>query len=279
MVKGSPATFKYTNWLYQYFWIFSYRCRGNWTTFSQINGQRITTFNYNFTNNVGYFNNNVSTPLPSACGIFISTGTTASGSACFETEFPTLKYSHDAPLVVNSLIYNDKKETTLFNGGNLYYKLGDNSYRIANGVISEIYDCTTRTYPCVGTTRYTSPTTRIYDSLLCGNGSGGTCVLEGTDITLADGTTKKVEQLIIGDELKIVDSLTTDNVDTSDWNTNELILSDDIVTVTNNEPSNVTYVNSINDGLLVVTDSHIHLVKHNNTWSLKELLNYRLVII
>jgi hypothetical protein len=67
----------------------------------------------------------------------------------------TLKYSHDAPLVVNSLIYNDKKET-LFNGGNLYYKLGDNSYRItANGVISEIYDCTTRTYPyCVGTTRY-----------------------------------------------------------------------------------------------------------------------------
>jgi hypothetical protein len=113
----------------------------------------------------------------------------------------------------------------------------------ANGVISEIYDCTTRTYPYVGTTRYTSPTTRIYDSLLCGgNGSGGTCVLEGTDITLADGTTKKVEQLIIGDELKskLVDSLTTDNVDTSDWNTNELILSDDIVTVTNNEPSNVT---------------------------------------
>jgi hypothetical protein len=86
------------------------------------------------------------------CGIeySFSTGTTASGSVCFETEFPTLKYSHDAPLVVNSLIYNDKKETTLFNGGNLYYKLGDNSYRItANGVISEIYDCTTRTYPYV----------------------------------------------------------------------------------------------------------------------------------
>jgi hypothetical protein len=40
----------------------------------------------------------------------IQTGTTASGSACFETEFPTLKYSHDAPLVVNSLIYNDKKK-------------------------------------------------------------------------------------------------------------------------------------------------------------------------
>jgi hypothetical protein len=53
----------------------------------------------------------ISTPLPSACGIeySFSTGTTASGSACFETEFPTLKYSHDAPLVVN-LIYNDKKK-------------------------------------------------------------------------------------------------------------------------------------------------------------------------
>jgi hypothetical protein len=86
------------------------------TAFSQINGQRITTFNYNFTNNVGYFNNNdVSTPLPSACGIeySFSTGTTASGSACFETEFPTLKYSHDAPLVVNSLIYNDKKRNNI----------------------------------------------------------------------------------------------------------------------------------------------------------------------
>jgi hypothetical protein len=61
----------------------------------------------------------------------------------------TLKYSHDAPLVVNSLIYNDKKETTLFNGGNLYYKLGDNSYRITANGVSEIYDCTTRTYPYV----------------------------------------------------------------------------------------------------------------------------------
>jgi hypothetical protein len=121
MVKGSPATFKYTNTGYTS--TFEYLATGVEVTqlntaFSQINGQRITTFNYNFTN-VGYFNNDVST-LPSACGIeySFSTGTTASGSACFETEFPTLKYSHDAPLVVNSLIYNDK--TTLFNGGNLY---------------------------------------------------------------------------------------------------------------------------------------------------------------
>jgi hypothetical protein len=35
------------------------------------------------------------------------------------------------------------------------------------------------------------------------------------------GTTKKVEQLILVMKLKskLVDSLTTDNVDTSDWNT------------------------------------------------------------
>jgi hypothetical protein len=91
MVKGTPATFKYTILVIQYF---EYLATGVEVTelntaFSQINGQRITTFNYNFTNNVGYFNNNdVSTP-PSACGIeySFSTGTTASGSACFETEF------------------------------------------------------------------------------------------------------------------------------------------------------------------------------------------------
>jgi hypothetical protein len=81
MVKGTPATFKYTNTGYTS--TFEYLATGVEVTelntaFSQINGQR-TTFNYNFTNNVGYFNNDVSTPLPSACIISFSTGTTASG--------------------------------------------------------------------------------------------------------------------------------------------------------------------------------------------------------
>jgi hypothetical protein len=116
MVKGSPATFKYTNTGYTSTFDLATGVEVTQlnTAFSQINGQRITTFNYNFTNNVGYFNNNdVSTPLPSGIEYSFSTGTTASGSVCFETESPTLKYSHDAPLVVNSLIYNDKKRNNI----------------------------------------------------------------------------------------------------------------------------------------------------------------------
>jgi hypothetical protein len=38
-------------------------------------------------------------------------------------------------------------------------------------------------------------------------------------------------------------------------------------------PINVSSVNNINDGLLNVSDSHIHLVKQNGEWRLLELLN------
>jgi hypothetical protein len=91
MVKGSPATFKYTN--NGYTSTFEYLATGVEVTqlntaFSQINGQRITTFNYNFTNNVGYFNNNdvSTTPLPSVLSIHSQQVQQLQGQF-FETEF------------------------------------------------------------------------------------------------------------------------------------------------------------------------------------------------
>jgi hypothetical protein len=60
-----------------------------------------------------------------------------------------------------------------------------------------------------------------------------------------------------------------DNEETNDtWSNHSLSLQECDVIVTNLEPSTVQLLNTINDGLLSVSDSHIHLVKQNGLWKL-----------
>jgi hypothetical protein len=136
------------------------------------------------------------------------------------------------------------------------------------------------TYPyCEGTTRWYSPTSFQYDSLVCGgNGFGGTCVIEGTEITMFNGTTKKVEDLVLGDKLrsKAVAGLKDNEENNETWRSESLTLTDCEVEVVKCEPSEVQLLNSINEGLLKISDSHIHLVKKDAEWRL--LRTYELSI-
>lgn len=136
------------------------------------------------------------------------------------------------------------------------------------------------TYPyCVGTTRWFGATSFQTDSLICGgNGFSGTCVIEGTEITMFDGTTKKVEDLVLGDKLrsKAVAGLKDNEENNETWRSESLTFTDCEVEVVKCEPSEVQLLNNINKGLLKISDSHIHLVKKGAEWRL--LRTYELSI-
>jgi hypothetical protein len=148
----------------------------------------------------------------------------------------------------------------------------------ASGIsaINDVSTCTisTLTYPyCSGTTYWSAPGSFETDSLkYCGgNGTGGgSCVLQGTDIRMFDGSTKKVEELILGDKLfsKSVGGLSENEDNNDTWRSEFLTLTDCQVSVVKITSTNVLLVSSINDGLLNVSDSHIHLVKQNSEWKL-----------
>jgi subtilisin-like proprotein convertase family protein len=138
--------------------------------------------------------------------------------------------------------------------------------------VTNCVTCTisTITYPfCDGTTYVTGPgqTGRQYDDFRCG---GNSCVLKGTEITMFDGSIKKVEDIVLGDKLfsKSVGGLNENEDNNETWRSELLTLIDCEVEVVKIIPINVSSVNNINDGLLNVSDSHIHLVKQNGEWRL-----------
>jgi hypothetical protein len=144
----------------------------------------------------------------------------------------------------------------------------------ASGIsaINDVSTCTisTLTYPfCDGTTYVSGPgqADRQYGDFRCG---GNSCVLKGTEITMFDGSIKKVEYLILGDKLfsKSVGGLNENEDNNETWRSESLTLIDCEVEVVKIIPINVSSVNNINDGLINVSDSHIHLVKQNGEWRL-----------
>lgn len=127
-------------------------------------------------------------------------------------------------------------------------------------------------YPyCDGTTRVISASEVVYESLLCG-GSGSTqsCLVEGTEITMIDGSIKKIEDLTTLDKLKSlsVEGLLADETTNETWTSDLLILAPCEVSVIKCEMSSTLFVKKINDGLLTVTDSHVHLAKQQGQWGL-----------
>ena len=96
------------------------------------------------------------------------------------------------------------------------------------------------------------------------------CFIEGTNITMSDGTTKLIEELVVGDTLMSFDieGLPLDS-DTNEvlttWNTNEIVGNLSQTTIVNivAKPSDNTIL--INN-LLRTTEYHRHLVKHPTGW-------------
>jgi hypothetical protein len=97
------------------------------------------------------------------------------------------------------------------------------------------------------------------------------CFIEGTSITMSDGTTKLIEELIVGDTLMSfnIEGLPLDsdtNEVLSTWNTNEIVGNLSQTTIVNivAKPSDKTIL--INN-LLRTTEYHRHLIKRSTGWS------------
>jgi hypothetical protein len=97
------------------------------------------------------------------------------------------------------------------------------------------------------------------------------CFIEGTNITLADGSQVLIETLQVGDVLKsfAIDTLplySDDNTVLTTWSTESLTGTESTATIMSITPVQVSEIVVIND-LLKTTSNHKHLIKHDGVWS------------
>jgi hypothetical protein len=97
------------------------------------------------------------------------------------------------------------------------------------------------------------------------------CFIEGTNITLADGSQVLIETLQAGDILKsyAIDTLplySDDNTVLITWNTESLTGTLSTATIMSITPVQVSKIVVINN-LLKTTPGHRHLIKHDGVWS------------
>jgi hypothetical protein len=106
----------------------------------------------------------------------------------------------------------------------------------------------------------------------CGyTGGGGGCFIEGTNVTLADGSQVLIETLQVGDVLKsfAIDTLplySDDNTVLTTWNTETLTGTESTASIVSITPMQISEIVVINN-LLKTTSNHNHLVKHDGIWS------------
>jgi hypothetical protein len=123
-----------------------------------------------------------------------------------------------------------------------------------------------------------NPTTEIDFSIIPQGGTGGgTCLVEGTMVTLSDGTITTIESLIMGESVKspVIDTLPqSDDADiVLPWSTQNLVTSDDYANVTGNTMSVVDSIYNFNNGLIKSTESHGHFIKRGNDYMFKNAFN------
>jgi len=121
-------------------------------------------------------------------------------------------------------------------------------------------------------TSFPSPT-----SVPGGGGGGGGCLIAGTKITLADNSVANIEELSVGLQLKSTifgDMPNTDNVDElKAWNSQSPTISGTTTEVASLLAFDVPETYSFNNGLLVSSKDHLHIVKVGDTWTVLETAN------
>ena len=98
------------------------------------------------------------------------------------------------------------------------------------------------------------------------------CLLPGTLITMSDNTQKPIEEIQVGDQLSsvVVDGMPNDESQWSTWSSTTLDYSSTTVTVLNTISFNSNSIYDINNGLLICSSSHEHVVKQEGVWYIKE---------
>jgi hypothetical protein len=161
---------------------------------------------------------------------------------------------------------------------------GTSSYVYARSTapvtLGTVYSLTGSTYADQLYTAIQSLTQTTWDTWVadswgdCDGGDVPACLLEGTKVTLHDGTQKNIEELVIGDTLLSKVVLGNPNMPDSDdisvlsqWSSESITLSSEltqITAVTGYPRASATY---INNGLLKASPSHQHIVKKNGVWT------------
>ena len=104
-----------------------------------------------------------------------------------------------------------------------------------------------------------------------GASCGSTCTVKGTSIEMADGTTKLIEKIRVGDVLKgmkISDAPEDDTI--IGWSTDTLNLIETEVVVMGIRPYASQRIHNFNNGLIETSESHAHFIKRGNDWSFKQ---------
>jgi hypothetical protein len=135
------------------------------------------------------------------------------------------------------------------------------------------------TYDCVsGTCVEVEGAGGLYSSLsACQAACVNPCFIEGTNITLADGSQVLIETLQVGDVLKsfAIDTLplySDDETVLTTWNTETLTGIGSTASIVSITPVQVSEIVVINN-LLKTTPNHKHLVKHDGVWSFVSAYN------
>jgi hypothetical protein len=135
------------------------------------------------------------------------------------------------------------------------------------------------TYNCVnGSCIEVEGTSGTYNSLsACQSACVNPCFIEGTNITLADGSQVLIETLQVGDVLKsfAIDTLplySDDETVLTTWNTETLTGIGSTASIVSITPVQVSEIVVINN-LLKTTPNHKHLVKHDGVWSFVSAYN------
>lgn len=111
--------------------------------------------------------------------------------------------------------------------------------------------------------------TTVLDPASC-DGGGDKCLLEGTMVKLADGTSTAIENLKYGQSVSSVvigNMPDTDNVQQLLlWIQSNPPLSNTTSSVKNIIKYNVNSVLNFNNDLLISSKDHLHIIKRNNAW-------------
>ncbi len=237
------------------------------------------------------------TPTPTSTSILqwyipLYTATTLN-DACSSSTLVNGYYDGTSLSVGDYLYTSNTLQTGLPNGWYWYdsqtvYQIND---QVDTGQIVDIQSCITgggsggsgSMYDCLGGA-CTQTVSGTYDTLIeCQNSGCGSqieCFIEGTMVTLSDGTQKPIEQLVIGDTLKSynIDTLplySDDETVLNTWSSSNITGNYDVATVTSIIPDTSHGVWIINN-LLKTTGRHRHLIKRDGVWSFIEA--YQVVV-
>ena len=99
----------------------------------------------------------------------------------------------------------------------------------------------------------------------------GGCLVSDTLITLSDGSTKLIQDVQVNDVLKSIDvsGMPQPSNEWYSWSSDTLNYVESTSTVINFTTYEFDSVININEGRLIATDSHNHVVKQNGVWYIR----------